>query len=274
VNANRAARTAENAADSRPVRILGRIGIAAHAVVYLLIAYLAMRIAFGGGGGKSTDKNGALQTLAEQPGGKIALWIVALGLLAFVIWQLAEAAFGYRYVRDKKKRTLKRVASAGEGIVFGAIGVTAAKMATGSSAGGRAKNETFTAKVLALPAGQVLVALAGLAVIAVAAFVVYRGVTKRFTEDLDLAGASPSERKAAIRLGQVGYPALGAAYVLVGLLIVVAAVQYDPNKATGLDVALKTLAGQPYGQIMLTVIAAGLAAYGLYGLLDARFRRS
>jgi hypothetical protein len=120
----------------------------------------------------------------------------------------------------------------------------------------------------------VLVAVAGLAVIAVAAFLAYRGLAKKFTDDLDLSPASATQRKAALRLGQVGYLALGVAYGLAGVLIVVAAVQFDPNKATGLDAALKTLGAQPFGRFLLIVIGLGLAAFGLYRFLDARYRRA
>ncbi|MDQ1653363.1 MAG: hypothetical protein QOI35_2563 [Cryptosporangiaceae bacterium] len=272
--ARSAGRSAGEAAQSKPVRILGRIGLVAHGVVYLLIAYLAIRIAFGSSKGRSTDRNGALQTLAEQPGGKIVLWIVALGLFAFTIWQFAEAAVGWTWVRDQKKRLGKRIGSAAEAIVFGSVGVAAAKLATGGSGGGTAQNKTATAKVLAMPGGQVLVAVAGLAVIAVAAFLAYRGIAKKFTDDLDLSQASPAQRTAAQRLGQVGYLALGVAYGLVGVLIVVAAVRFDPNKATGLDAALKTLGAQPFGRFLLIVIGLGLAAFGVYRFLDARYRRA
>jgi hypothetical protein len=243
-------------------------------VVYLLIAYLAIRIAFGSGKGRSTDRNGALQTIAEQPFGKIVLWIVALGLFAFTLWQFAQAAVGFSWEREGRKRIAKRVGAAAEGIIFGTIGVTAAKLAMGGSGGGTAQNKTMTAKVLAMPGGQLLVGLAGLIVVAVAAFLAYRGIAKKFTEDLDLHRATAAQRKAAERLGQAGYVALGVAYGLVGVLIVIAAVRFDPGKATGLDAALKTLAGQPYGKVLLTVVGLGLAAFGVYRFFDARYRRA
>jgi hypothetical protein len=103
-------------------------------------------------------------------------------------------------------------------------------------------------------------------------YLVHRGVARRFVDDLDLAGAEAHARDAAIRLGQVGWTALGVGYGIIGLLITYSALNYDPEKATGMDTALKTLAGQPYGTVLLLIIAAGLACFGAYCLFDARYR--
>jgi len=266
-------REARQAADSRPVKLLGRIGLVSYGVVHLLVGYLALKVALDGSASKKTDKAGALETLAEQTGGQILLWVITLGLIALVVWQLAEAAWGHRWVRPERKRTLKRLVNVGEALIFGAVALSAAKLASGSGSGSGETQKTMTAKILDLPGGQLLVGAIGVAVIAIAGFVVHRGVTKKFTEDLDLSPASPRARKAAIRLGQVGYPALGVAYGTVGMLIVIAAANYDPNKEVGLDAALKTLAGQPYGALLLGVVAVGLACFGVYCLFDARFRK-
>ena len=127
-------------------------------------------------------------------------------------------------------------------------------------------------KVFDWPAGELLVAAVGLGILAIAVYLVHRGMAKRFVDDLDLAGAEAHARDAAIRLGQVGWTALGVAYGIIGLLITYSALSYDPEKATGMDTALKTLAGQPYGTVLLLIVAAGLACFGAYCLFDARYR--
>jgi hypothetical protein len=266
-------REAQRAVESGPVKLLGRVGIVSYGVVHLLVGYLALKVALDGGSGTKTDKGGALQTLAAQTGGKFLLWVITVGLVALVVWRLADAAWGHQRIRDKRKRTRKRVVNVGEALIYGALAFSAAKLASGGGTGSGNKQQTLTAKVLDLPGGQLLVGAVGVAVIAIAAFVVHRGVTKRFTEDLDLSKANPSARKTAIRLGQVGYPALGVAYGTVGVLIVIAAMNYDPNKPVGLDAALKTLVGQPYGTVLLSLVAVGLACFGVYCLFDARYRR-
>jgi hypothetical protein len=237
----------------------------------VLVAYLAVRVALGAGA--KADKSGALQTIAEQPAGRFFLWVLTVGLVALAIWQLAEAGWGHGYRRPPRRRTVQRLVSLGEAGVAGALAYSSFKVASGK--GGKSKEEkaAFVDKVFDWPAGELLVAVIGLGIVAIALYLVNRGVAKRFVDDLDLAGAEPHARDAAIRFGQVGWPALGVAYGIVGLLLVYSAVTYDPAKATGMDTALKTLAGQPYGTVLLLIVAAGLACFGAYCLFDARYRR-
>jgi hypothetical protein len=251
--ARRAERTARQAADSGPVKTLGRVGLVAYGVVHLLLAYLAVRVAVGGG---KADKTGDLQTIAEQPAGRFLLWVLTAGPTALAIWQLAEAGWGHRYRRPARRRTVRRLVSLGEAGVAGALAFSSFKVASGK--GGKSKQEkaAFVDRV-----------------VAIAVYLVHRGVARTFVDDLDLAGAEPHARDAAIRFGQVGWPALGVAYGILGLLLVYSAVTYDPKKATGMDTALKTLAGQPYGTGLLLIVAAGLGCFGAYCLFDARCRR-
>lgn len=272
MTAGNAEATAHEAARSKPVRLLGRVGLVAYGLVHVLVAFLAIRIAIGESGSAKPSKGGALQTIAGQPGGVVLLWLIVVGLAAFTVWQLAIAIWGHRNIQDGGRRTRRRLSSAAHAIVVAALAVTAAKTAMGSSSSGGGGQQTLTAKVLAMPAGFVLVGAVGVAVICVAAVLVYRGWKKKFTEELDFTGASPTAVKAAVRLGQIGYGALGVAYGTVGVLIVAAAATHDPNKQTGLDAALKTLAEQPYGKVLLGIIAVGLACFGLYCVLDARYR--
>jgi hypothetical protein len=267
--ARRAERTARQAADSGPVKTLGRVGLIAYGVVHLLVAYLAVRVATGGGA--KADKTGALQTIAEQPAGRFALWVLTVGLVALTVWQLAEAGWGHQHRR--RGRTLQRLVSLGEAAVAGALAFSSFKVASGKKGNSKSEKAAFVDRVFDWPAGELLVAAVGLGIVAISVYLVHRGIAKRFVEDLDLAGAEPHARDAAIRLGQVGWTALGVAYGIIGLLITYAAVTYDPAKATGMDTALKTLAGQPYGTVLLLLVAAGLACFGVYCLFDARYRR-
>jgi hypothetical protein len=156
--------------------------------------------------------------------------------------------------------------------VAGALAFSSVKTASGKKGNSKQEKTAFIDKVFDWPAGELVVALAGLGIVAIAIYLVHRGVARTFVSDLDLAGAEPHARDAAIRFGQVGWPGLGVAYGIVGLLLVYSAVTYDPEKATGMDTALKTLAGQPYGTGLLLIVAAGLACFGAYCLFDARYR--
>ena len=267
-----AADAARDTTDNKYFQLLGRVGLAAFGLVHFTIAYLAVRVALGAGGAKA-DKGGALATIAAQPGGRALLWAVTAGLAMLVLWRLGEATVGLRWVQPRHKRIRKRVESALTAVVFGVLAVSAGKLAAGRGAGSDTQQRAFTARVLALPLGQLMVGAVGLVALAFAASQVYRGVRKKFVEDLDLLTASPTARNAAVRLGQVGYPALGIAYAIIGILIITMAVTYRPNKPVGLDAALTTLAAQPYGTILLLLVAAGLACFGVYCLFDARYRR-
>jgi hypothetical protein len=267
-----AADAARDTTGNKYFQLLGRVGLAAYGLVHFTIAYLAVRVALGASGAKA-DKGGALATLAAQPGGRALLWVVTVGLAMLVLWRLGEAMVGLRWVQPPNKRTRKRIESALTAVVFGLLALSAGKLAAGGGASSDNQQKAFTARVLALPLGQFLVGAVGVALIAVAASAIYRGARKKFVEDLDLSTASPTARNAAVRLGQAGYPALGIAYAIIGILIITMAVTYRPNKAVGLDAALTTLAAQPYGTALLLLVAAGLACFGLYCLFDARYRR-
>jgi hypothetical protein len=270
--ARRAERTARQAAGSGPVKTLGRVGLVAYGLVHLLVAYLAVRVALGGG--DKADKTGALQTIAGQPGGRLLLWVLTVGLVALTVWQLAEAGWGHGHRRPERRRTTQRLVSLGEAGVAGALAFSSFKVASGEPGKTKGEKAAFIDKVFDWPAGELLVAAVGLGIVAVAVYLVHRGMARRFVDDLELAGAEPHARRAAIRFGQVGWTALGVAYGILGLLLVYSAVSYDPDKATGMDTALKTLAGQPYGTLLLLIVAAGLACFGAYCLFDARYRRA
>lgn len=261
--------SAARATDSKPIELLGRVGLAAYGLVHLLIAWLATRVALGTGSAGEGGKEGALKQIAAESWGAALLWVIAVGLFALAIWQLGEAIWG----RNSIGSPGRRIAHVVEALVWAFLGYSAAKVASGGKSQSDSDQADLTAKALDAPAGQVLVAAVGLLVIGAAAYLVHKGAKKTFYKDLDLMGASPTTRRVTERLGQVGYIAQGSAYSIVGLLIVIAAIQHDPDKATGLDTALATLAEQPYGTALLLIVAAGLACFGVYCFLDARFRK-
>jgi hypothetical protein len=263
-------RSAAQAADSKPVELLGRVGLAAYGLVHLLIAGLAAQVALGTGGEEGAGKDGALTQLAGKSWGGPLLWVIAIGLFALAIWQLGEAIWG----RKSHGGAAKRVVHVIEALVFAFLGYSAAKIAAGGKGQSNSEQAGITADVLSKPAGQFLVAAVGAAVIGAAIYLIIKGAKKKFLKDLNFAGASASTRRLTERLGQVGYMAQGTGYGIVGLLIVIAAIKHDPEQATGLDTALATLAEQPYGTILLLIVALGFACFGVYCFLDARFRRT
>lgn len=262
-----AADVAEKIGDHPVLHALGRIGLVSYGVVHLLIALLAVRIALGDPG--RADKAGALQTVAATGFGRVLLWVVALGLVALVLWQLAEVLFGHRGL-PLAQRVRRTAVDLAEAVVFGLLAKTAADVA--ADGGAPPSSKPVPSAILELPGGPFLLVLAGLGITAVAGYAVYRGLSEAFLRDLDLRGAGLRRSLLVMRLGRVGWPALGVAYGTSGVLLVVAAVRYDPTQPVGLDAGLKALGAQPFGQLLLLVLAAGLAVFGVYSLFDARHR--
>ena len=263
----------EGARHSDTMRGAARVGLVAFGIVHLLIAWIALQVAWGDGGEASSE--GALHTVAKQPFGEGILWVCALGLWALSVWQVMTALWGHRAVFDDKHRAVKRLSALGRAIVYAAIGFTAARTASGS--GGKsedAKGEGLTARLLSEPAGRALVAAIGVAILAVAVAHVHRGVSGNFTHDLKGGATSGTSGSSVMFVGRTGYVGKGAAIGIVGALFGWAALSYDPDKAGGLDDALKTVRDQPYGPYLLSLVALGLAAFGLFCFAWARYVRT
>ncbi|MFJ6670633.1 DUF1206 domain-containing protein [Actinosynnema sp. NPDC091369] len=252
------------------VQAFGRAGMVCYGLVHVLLAALTAQVVLGDTGEK-TDQKGAVAALAETSLGPVLLWILALGLFAFALWQLAMAAGGYGWVTKKRKRIYRRCGSVGRAITGTVIGIAAINYATGTSQkSGTEQSQTWTARLLALPFGQVLVGLVALFVIGLGVMVARKGVKKSFEDDLNMSELPPATRSWVERLGRIGWIGKGASYALIGVLVAFAAINADPSESGGMDKALHTLAAQPYGVIALAVIAVGFLGFGAYCFAAAK----
>jgi len=246
---------------------LVRVGLVAFGIVHLLVAYLALQLAFGQSEG-APSQQGALQQVAEQSFGTVLLWVIALGFLALAIWQFFEALWGHRS-QDGGKRVFKRVGSAGRVVIYLVLGFSAAKTALGEKS--ESSEDHLTAQVMELPLGRFLVGAAGLAVVAIGGYLVSKAVRTSFEEDLQPQATSGSTGTTVVRLGQAGYTAKGVALAIVGGLLVWAAWTFNAEKAGGLDVALRTLLDESFGPWLLAVVAVGIGCFGVYCFFWARY---
>jgi len=273
---DRAHHHAQRAADSQWVDRVARAGFVARGVVYGIIGVLALQIARNGGRGGQANKQGALREIAERPFGGALLAALAVGLAGYALWRLTEALWGKRDEDDEKKRTVKRLGSGARALFYGAFCVTTVRFITDGPAQAQGNNEqqqqTLVARVLEWPAGQWLVAAAGVIVIGGALYIGYRGLSQKFDERLDTSQMGPVAGPTVDVLGTVGMVARSAVFALAGYLLIKAAIDADPKEAHGLDGTLKTMAHQTYGQVLLLVVAIGLLAYGLYSFAEARYR--
>ncbi len=255
---------------STAFEVLVRVGIVAYGLVHVLIAWIALQIAWSREQSQA-NSSGALRQLAGQPLGLVLLWVVMLGLVALVLWQLSQAIWGHQRA-DGWKRVRKRATSAGRAVVYGALAASAFRIVAGGSGGG-SKPDSVSSALMQQPGGRLAVGFIGLGIVAVGVVLVYRGATASFTHHLQPEATSGGSGTAVVRLGQAGYVAKGISLGIVGALFVWAAWTYDPQKAGGLDVALQTLLEQPFGAWLLSLVALGLAAYGAYCFAWARYPR-
>jgi hypothetical protein len=249
---------------------LGRAGLVAKGVSYGLVAVLALELALGEGG-RATSRQGALATIATHGWGKALLLLLALGFAAYALWRLAETVWPDSD-DGGAKALAQRAGALGRAAIYAGLTYGALKIAFGSQQESQtAQAHKATAEVLGWPGGTWLVGLAGACFVAAGAYNAYRGVTKRFTKRWErTSGEIPTWGE---RAGVAGLLARGVVFGLVGAFFIKAAADYDPREAVGLDGALQKLAHQAYGEALLGVTAAGLLAYGVFCLVEARYRR-
>jgi len=246
--------------------MLARAGYVFIGLVHILVGAIALQIDKGQGG--QADQSGAIGSLASKPGGPFLLWAGFAACAALALWMVGEAVFEARSENEWKKKLRKAASAAGKAVVFGFLAFTFAVFASGGSKSSSQSASDFTAKLMAAPAGVVLLTAVGLAIIGAGVFYAYRGLTRKFMNDL----RDPGQARTAVEwIGTIGYVAKGVVLALAGILIVVAAATADPSKSTGLDGGLKTLGAQPYGVFLLAAVAAGLVAYGVYSMARARY---
>jgi hypothetical protein len=263
--------SANRAAHSKSLTIVTRAGFIGYGLLHVLVAWLALQIAVGRAPAEG-DQSGAFGLLARSGAGKVALIMIVVGLIAMTLWQVFTAAMGHR---DKQggRRIAERIASACRAVVYAGLAWSAGKIVTGSGNSAAANQQKATAGALSSGGGRALVIVVAIVVLAVGIGLAVYGVTGKFEENLNTAEMGPSVRRAARWLGTSGYAAKGAAYAIVGLLLGWAAISFDPNKSRGLDSALRTLAGQPYGGVLLAIVAVGFAAFGGFCVVQARYRK-
>lgn len=267
---------ADKAHNSQAFEYAARAGFAVSGLLHLLIAYLVLRIAFGSGG--NADQSGALGTIASHTGGTIVLWVAAVGLAALGLWRVVETITGSKASEssgdddDTKKKVYKRVKSAALAIVYFSLAFSAAKFAMGSGQQSTQQNSGMSAQMMQSGVGRIVLIVVGLVVIGVGGYHVYKGATSKFYHDLTISESSP-QSSWVTPIGIGGYVAKGLVLGGAGILVIVATLQFDPAKASGIDAALKTLGQAPFGKILLVIAAVGIAAYGVYNFVHSKFGR-
>jgi hypothetical protein len=246
----------------------------AKGIVYLAVGLIAARAAIGWGG-RPTDTRGALQTVNQQRVvGDVLLAAIAVGLLAYVFWRFAQALLDLDHKGSDPKGLAVRVGYIGSGLAYAGLATTAAAMAIGDGGSRRSDQvRRWTAFALEDPDRWWIVAAAGAAVLGGAGWQFYKAYTAKFEERLRLARVSAAGRTWVRRIGRFGLGARGVTLGIIGWFLLQAALHANPGEARGLEGALAVLRRQAYGPWLLGVVGLGLAAYGVFSMVEGRYRR-
>lgn len=270
-------REATRAASSKWTRWLARAGLVAKGISFGLVAALALKVAFGDHG-QLEDRPGALQEIAETTLGRFLLGALAVGLAGYALWRFAEAALGRTLEKGEEQGVLKRVGLVARGLFYSWLCIVCVLLVFEADepvvggGGGSQKEDRVTRIALEQPLGRYLVIAVGLGIIGAALFNLYRALTRKFRDELKEEQMGSEERRWYTVFGVVGHLARAVIFALAGVFLVRAAWEYDPKEAIGFDGALRKLANAEYGQVLLACTAAGLMAYGLFCLVQARYR--
>jgi hypothetical protein len=231
---------------------------------------LAVQVALGAGG-KTTDRTGALHEIAGETWGTALLVVIAIGSAGYALWRFTAGALGRKLETSEELGWGKRLWYVARGAFYAFLCyvTVAILLGAGSSSGGEKQH---TAAVLDWPGGQWLVVAVGLALVGWGLGSAYRAVSGNFKDDLHTERMSAAARRWTTRSGVVGYLARGLVFGLAGIFLVRAGIEYDAHEAVGLDGALQKLAHESFGPVLLGVVAAGVAAYGLFYFVRAAYR--
>jgi hypothetical protein len=245
---------------------LARLGYAAKGIVYGIVGVIAVRAAMAGGGPRGSTE--ALATLADEPGGKLALLLIALGLLGHVVWRLVQATMDPEHPgRSDGKRIGMRLFYAVSGVIYGALAWTAWRLSRGYGGGGEDGQEIWISKLLAQPFGTWLVMLAGLGVVG---YGVHQ-LVKAWKGDVNrkMEGADAATGGWARTIGRIGTGARGLVLLPIGWFVFRAGRHYNASEAVDTGEVLRMLERG----WLLAAVGLGLLAYGVHQVLKAFHRR-
>jgi hypothetical protein len=262
--------SAQRAARRPWVGWLGRAGFAAQGTCFLIIGVLALELAFGNSG-RLTDPRGAFIVLAQGGWTRVLLVLLAIGFACYSLWRLAQAVFDRGDMGNSLGGLGRRAIQLGQSFLYALLTVAAVRVLLGSRSGSSPKGAA--AGILGWPGGVAIVAAIGVALAIVAAVNVYWGLSRRFMESLDQRVLEPAAKRLLELVGTIGFVALGFVLGVVAWFMLKAAIDYNAGKVVSLGGAMSRLASATYGTWLLAAVAAGLLAYGVFGLLQSRYHR-
>lgn len=259
------------------VSTLARLGYASRGVIYCAIGLSAILLAFGTGG-KTSDQQGAIATIGNQPAGRILLGLVLIGLICYSLWGIIRAILNPLHKGNDLRGIAERIGFFFSAIAYALLVLPTYAIIIGGAQPARtgvqgAQTRHYVSELLGLPWGQWLVGAVGALVILVGLFQVYQAIRPDFERQIHLAKLTSSQTKWVKRLGRLGTIARGIVFALIGIYLIIAAYTANSYQVKGFDATLMALLYQPYGRWLMGSIALGLIALGIYSLFAALFFR-
>lgn len=247
---------------SEKFRWLVRLGYAARGLVYILLGYLALSTAGQAGDGQSA----VFDMIQDVPLGTPLLYLVTVGLLAYALFKLLDAATDLENHGGGAKGTAKRIGSAGSAVAHLLLAYTAFQFARGAQHGstGDGGGQERASTLLSWEMGWILLGLIGLGFIVAAAMQARNAFDAHFMQRL--SGRAPASVKT---IGRIGHAARAVVFLIIGWSLVQAGWLERSGEVKGLGAAIMALSDQG---VLYTLVAVGLILFGVFSLIAARYR--
>ncbi len=251
---------------SRTFDVFVGVGLVTYGIVHLLIAFIAIKIAWTGAKGNDSQ-DAALAALAETAFGEALLWLTALGLAALALWQVFETIWRRNPAEGILSKTFGRLGSTFSAVAYLTLCISAARVAMAGRAAREGRRPTSTTSATEEVLLRILITVIGAVFVVLAVRSIYRGLRRRFGDDL-----KESVNPKILVLGQVGYIGKGITLGIVGALMIVTAID-GKTGPPGIEAVLRLLNLSPAGGVLLVLKALGLALFGVYCFAWAANRR-
>jgi len=250
-----------------------RIGFFAIGIVYIIAGGLTAFAALGQGG-DATDRQEALSFILEKPFGKFVLVLMAIGLAGYAFWRILSGIVD----SDRRGSDLKgwraRGGAIASGIIYVLLTLEIIRMVRGGSgSGGGDDTAHWVSRVMEWPFGRSLVVVAGMIIVIVGVYQLLRAWKSDLSKRLNLGALETRTRHVVVSLSRFGMAARGVVFAIIGISVVTAAIRYEPGTARGLSGAYSKLLEQPFGHLLLAIVALGFVAYGVYAIVNGLYRR-